>query len=121
MPLSEHEQRILDEIERRLAEEDPRLAQSVGKTSLATHLLRKIRWGVVAFAVGFALLLLYFLSLWAAVAGFAVMLVSALVVYHYLRRMGSDQIRVEEGRGAPFTSALARLADRLKRPRGGQG
>lgn len=115
MPLSEHEQRILDEIERRLAEEDPRLAESVGKTSLASHLLRKVRWGVVAFAVGFALLLLYFVNLWAAVAGFAVMLASALVVYHYLRRMGTDQIRSEAARGP-----LARLAERLRRARGDQ-
>ena len=35
MPLSEHEQRILDEIERRLAEEDPRLVESVSRASLA--------------------------------------------------------------------------------------
>lgn len=115
MPLSEHEQRILDEIERRLAEEDPRLAESVGKTSLASHLLRKVRWGVVAFAVGFVLLLLYWINLWAAVAGFGVMLTSALVVYHYLRRMGTDQIRSEAGRGP-----LARFAERLRRARGGQ-
>ena len=31
MPLTPHEQRILEEIERKLAEEDPRLVQSVSR------------------------------------------------------------------------------------------
>ena len=43
MPLSEHEQRILEEIERRLAEEDPRLVEHVGRTDLYSHLARRIR------------------------------------------------------------------------------
>jgi hypothetical protein len=122
MPLSEHEQRILDEIERRLSEEDPRLAQSVKKTSLTTHLLRRIRWGLVAFAAGFVLLLSFAFNLWVAVAGFAVMLGAALLVYHYLKRMGRDQLRsIERGsaRWSP-SAALARLAERLRRPRGPQ-
>ncbi|HSL68097.1 MAG TPA: DUF3040 domain-containing protein, partial [Actinomycetota bacterium] len=38
MPLSEHEQQILEEIEKRLAEEDPRLVEAVSRTSLYTHL-----------------------------------------------------------------------------------
>jgi hypothetical protein len=98
VPLSEHEQRILDEIERRLVEEDPRLP---ARTSLTSHLLRRVRWGLVAFALGFAL-----------------MLGSALLVYHYLRRMGRDQMRVEGTHRLSITAALARLAERMRRPRG---
>ena len=49
MPLSDHEQRILEEIERRLAEDDPAFVEQVGRTDLYTHLARRIRLAV-AFA-----------------------------------------------------------------------
>ncbi len=42
MPLSEHEQRILAEIERRLLEEDPKFAQQVG-SSFQAHLARRLK------------------------------------------------------------------------------
>ena len=93
MPLSDHEQRILEEIEKKLAEDDPRLAEQVSTTSLYSHLSRRIRWASVAFLLGFVLLLCFALSLWVAVAGFALMLVSSLLVFRYLRQMGRDQLR----------------------------
>jgi Protein of unknown function (DUF3040) len=123
MPLSEHEQRILEEIERKLAEEDPRLVQSVTKASVSSHAWRRIRWGMAAFFAGFILLLFFVASIWFAVIGFGVMLASGLMVYHYLKRMGRDQLRVQSERGGHLsvTAALARLAERLRRPRGGTG
>lgn len=115
MPLSEHEQRILEEIERRLQEEDPRFAHAVTRTSLYSHMARRIRWGVVLFVAGFAMLMLFAISVWVAVAGFAVMLGSALLVYQQLRRMGRDQVR-EYSRGGrlSLTGFLARLAERFR-------
>ena len=120
MPLTPHEERILEEIEKRLAEEDPRLVESVSKASVASHALRRIRWGLVGFVGGFVLLLLFVVSTWFAVAGFVLMLVSGLVVYQYLKRMGRDQLRSYGEHGGHFsiTAALARLAERLRRPRG---
>src|SRR5438128_8202930 len=120
MPLSEHEQRILEEIERRLAEEDPRLAQSVAKATVASHALRRIRWGITAFVAGFVLLLFFVINIWFALGGFLVMLGSALLIYHYLKRVGRDQLRSfgERGGHMSLTAALARLAERLRRPRG---
>jgi hypothetical protein len=117
MPLSPDEQRILEEIERRLAEEDPRLVESVTKATVTSHAVRRIRWGLVGFALGFVLLLFFLLSIWFAITGFALMLGSSLLVYHYIRRVG-DQIRSQPERGGPFsiTGALARLAERLRRP-----
>ena len=76
MPLSPDEQRILEEIEARLSEEDPRLAEAVGRTSLYTHLARRIRWSALAFLAGFLMLMLFPVSLWIAAAGFGVMLAS---------------------------------------------
>ena len=52
MPLSDHEQRILEEIERRLAEDDPKLDEQVGRTDLYTHLARRIRLACVGFVAG---------------------------------------------------------------------
>ena len=120
MPLDEREQRILEEIEKRLAEEDPRLVESVTKATVATHALRRIRWGIVAFVAGFILLLLFVVNMWFALVGFMVMLGSGLLVYQYLKRMGRDQLRSYGERGGHFsiTAALARLAERLRRPRG---
>ena len=37
MPLSPDEQRILDEIEQRLAEEDPRLVETVSRSSRSSR------------------------------------------------------------------------------------
>jgi hypothetical protein len=119
MPLSEHEQRILEEIERRLAEEDPRLVQNVARATVASHALRRIRWGIVGFVLGFVLLLFFVVNLWVAVAGFAVMLVAGLIVYTYLKRMGREQLRVlEVGNRMSLTAALARMTERFRRSRG---
>ncbi len=54
MPLSDHEQQILDEIERRLAEDDPKLVEQVARTDLYTHLTRRIRLAGLAFIAGCA-------------------------------------------------------------------
>lgn len=118
MPLSDHEQRILEEIERRLQEEDPRLAQAVSRASAHAHAVRRIRVGALGFLVGFVMLLFFAVSVGVAIGGFAVMLASALLVYHNLRRMGQDQIQ-EVGSGAWFspTAFLARLAERFRTDR----
>jgi hypothetical protein len=51
MPLSEHEQRILAEIERRLLEEDPKFAHQVG-SSFRAHLGRRLKLAVAGFILG---------------------------------------------------------------------
>ncbi len=122
MPLSEHEQRILEEIERRLAEEDPRLVQSVKRASVTSHALRRVRWGLAGFALGFVLLFFFVVKtlFWVAVLGFALMLTSGLVVYHYVRRVGRQQGRpLGERRGELSPSGvLGRLLGRFGRFRG---
>jgi Flp pilus assembly protein TadB len=119
MPLSDHEQRILEEIERRLAEEDPRLAEQVSNTSLYTHLARRIRWASLTFLVGFVMLLLFALSLWVAAVGFALMLLSTLLIYRYLKQMGRDQVRaLQQGGRFSLAAFLARMSGRFK---GGPG
>jgi uncharacterized membrane protein len=117
MPLSEHEQQILEEIERRLAEEDPRLAEAVSRTSLYTHLARRIRWASLAFLLGFVMLMLFWWSMWVAIAGFGVMLVSALLIYRYLKQLGREQVRAMQQSGRfSIAGLLARLSGRMRGP-----
>lgn len=115
MPLSEHEQRILEEIEQGLAEEDPRLAEAVSRTSLYTHLARRIRWASLAFLAGFVMLMLFPVWLWVAALGFGVMLLSALLVYRYLKQLGKDQLHaLQESGHFSVATMLARLTGRFR-------
>ncbi|MCA1726353.1 MAG: DUF3040 domain-containing protein [Actinobacteria bacterium] len=125
MPLSEHEQHILEEIERRLSEEDPRFARAVGEATLHTHAAKRMRLGVLLFILGFFMLLLFPVAdwgQWAAIAGFGVMLASALLVYHYLKQMGRDQLQsMSAGGKFSLSASLARLAERFRGSGGGAG
>ncbi|HEX9717398.1 MAG TPA: DUF3040 domain-containing protein [Actinomycetota bacterium] len=117
MPLSEHEQQILEEIERRLAEEDPRLVEAVSRTSLYTHLARRIRLTSLAFLAGFVMLMLFPVSLGIAIAGFGVMLLAALLIYRYLKQLGKDQVRAMQQSGRfSIAALLARLTGRMHGP-----
>ena len=111
MPLSPDEQRILDEIEQRLAEEDPRLVEAVSRTSLYTHLARRIKWSLLAFLVGFLMLMVFLMvlpdRLWVAATGFGVMLAAALLIYRYLKQLTLDQMRAMQQQSGRFSDRLA--------------
>ena len=116
MPLSDHEQHILDEIERRLAEEDPRLVEQVTRTTLSSHLARRLRLALLGFSAGFVLSFFFFVSLELAVAGFFAMVFSALLIARYVKQLGSDQVRAlqEEGRFS-VGGIIGRIAARFRR------
>ncbi|WP_028647743.1 DUF3040 domain-containing protein [Nocardiopsis sp. CNT312] len=57
MPLSEHEQRMLDQIEQALYAEDPKFANTVRHTNPAVHYKRWIIKAVLGFFIGVVLLL----------------------------------------------------------------
>ena len=117
MPLSDHEQRILDEIERKLAEDDPTFVEQVGRTDLYTHLSRRIRLSALAFVAGFVMLLLFVASVWLAAFGFVIMLLSAVMIYRYLGQLGRDQLRAMQTEGAlSITGLISRMAARFRRP-----
>src|SRR5438105_12303068 len=115
MRLNDHEQRILDEIERRLAEDDPNFVEQVGRTDLYTHHTRGIRLAAVGFLLGCVLLLLIPVSIWIPLIGFAVMVTSALLIYRYLGQLGRDQIRAMQEEGAfSMTGLIGRTAARFR-------
>ena len=116
MPLSDHEQQILDEIERRLAQDDPRLVDQVERSDLYSHLARRIRIAAFAFVLGLVLVLAAPISLWIAVGGFVVMVTSALMASRYLGQLTRDQLRtLEEGDRLSLSGIVARIAARLRR------
>ena len=89
MPLSEDEQRILHEIERRFYEHDPEYAKSIESTTLYRSLGRNCKWAALGFVAGLVILLVSFASsVLLGAFGFGVMLVSAIVFTQNLRKMG---------------------------------
>lgn len=88
MELSEHEQRILREIEADLSASDPALVQQVSETTLYRHAARMIRWAALGFVAGLALLVAALGTLWVSVAGFLVMLACSLVIERNARKLG---------------------------------
>ncbi|MGH3772637.1 MAG: DUF3040 domain-containing protein, partial [Pseudonocardiaceae bacterium] len=56
MPLSEHEQRLLDQIERALYAEDPKFASNVRGARMRSRPHRRRIQGTVLFALGLVLL-----------------------------------------------------------------
>jgi Flp pilus assembly protein TadB len=108
MPLSDHEQRILEEIERRLAEDDPAFVEQVGRTDLYTHLARRIRLASIALCLGLVLTLVVFIwSLPLAAAGFLITVVSAVLLYRYVGQLGlarADRVAVPT-----FVNAASRV------------
>lgn len=89
MPLSEDEQRILQEIEAQFYATDPHLAQQVSETTLYRHAARSIKWGVFGFVAGFVILVASFASSLAlGFAGFLAMLGCAFLVERNVRKLG---------------------------------
>jgi Protein of unknown function (DUF3040) len=116
MPLSDHEQRILEEIERRLAEDDPAFVEQVGRTDLYTHLARRIRLASIAFCIGIVMILLFVWSVVVAAAGFLITVVSAVLLYRYVGQLGRDQLRLMQEDGSTLSGLLGRIAARFRRP-----
>ncbi len=122
MPLSEDEQRILSEIEQQLYQSDPALARDIADTTVYTHAYRNLKWAILGFLVGVAMLLATLAtSYWVAFGGFLVMLVSALAIERNARRLGKvglDQITRSmrtSGLRDAFGNANQRMRDRFRR------
>ena len=98
MPLSEREQRILEEIEKNLHEEDPTFARTVREQAPAMDEVRRIKLGVALFVIGFAVMISFFFSgaVGVGVLAFGLMVAGivltagALRVIATERRSGSD-------------------------------
>jgi Protein of unknown function (DUF3040) len=125
MPLSEHEQKILAELEESLSKQDPRFAKSVQSKNVYAHSGRRVRWGIAGFIAGLLILVLCFSnSVLLGLLGVAIMFVSAVVVERNARRLGraswQDITRGSHGDDAvsglePRVSALRDWLSRYRR------
>ena len=91
MPLSEDEQRILQQIEQQFYATDPDLAGEIGNHSLYDHCVRQMRRATALFVVGLVVLvvaLTFAASFLISFAGFVVMLAAALWFERSLRKVG---------------------------------
>lgn len=130
MPLSDHEQRMLDQIESALYAEDPKFASSVRGGSLRAPTARRRIKGVALFIVGLALLVsgIAFRSTWIgslpilSVFGFVIMFGGVVFAITGRRATGradrtegaegAPRQRRAKGSGGSFTS---RMEDRFRR------
>ena len=91
MPLSEDEQRILREIEDRLYESDPALANEVRTRTVHTAVLRRIRLAAVGMVVSLALtIFLLSVHFLLAFVGFLVTFALGAVIESGIRQLGQD-------------------------------
>ena len=116
MPLSEHEQKILEEIERQLYEQDPKFARNVASKARKGHSARNLRRGVGLFVLGVVALFVFFarpLTL-VGVAAFLLMLSGATLAYNGFKRNGEERAA---RRGPGGGSMGKRLRDQLGKVR----
>ena len=89
MPLSEDEQRILDQIEERFLADDPEFAREVGQTTLYRHAFRNIKWGALLFLVGGVVLISTLsTSPLLAFGGFLLIFGASVFIERNARRLG---------------------------------
>ncbi|GAB2863060.1 DUF3040 domain-containing protein [Lentzea nigeriaca] len=125
MPLSEHEQRLLDQIERALYAEDPKFASTVRGAKLRRPSKRRRVQGIVLFVAGVAALVagVMFPKLAivgipvVSVFGFLLMFFGVLITLTTLRR--GDQVAEgtqEDGKPSRSRSSFSeRMEERFRR------
>ncbi|GAA4682981.1 spore wall synthesis complex protein [Streptomyces chumphonensis] len=136
MPLSEHEQRMLEQMERALYAEDPKFATALEGSDLRAPSRRRVYQAVAGFVVGIALLMAGMVAqiVWLGVVGFLVMLGCAVLAVTGWRKAPAEGARQDGesgdgreggGRGAgrgrrqrtPRRSVMNRIEDRWQRRR----
>ncbi|MFI9026025.1 DUF3040 domain-containing protein [Streptomyces sp. NPDC053560] len=102
MPLSEHEQRMLEQMERALYAEDPKFATALEGSGLRTYTRRRVYQAVVGFLVGIALLMAGMVAqqIWISVVGFLVMLGCAVLAVTSWRKAPKPGEQQQTGAGA---------------------
>jgi hypothetical protein len=128
VPLSEHEQRQLEQIEQALYADYPKLAQAVRARDPRVHYQRRMMQAMAGFLVGVAVLVagavLRRFFPWMAVGGLAIMVACAMWALNSWRHMlilsgrglpGQRGRRGRRGRVAGGPSFMERLEERWRR------
>ncbi|WP_307836093.1 DUF3040 domain-containing protein [Phycicoccus sonneratiae] len=121
MPLSDHEQKMLDQMEQQLAAEDPKFASNMQGSGLAS--LQRRRWvvGVVGALAGLGLVFVGInTTMWVGAIGFALMVAAVAFAVTPPRkgRLGvvqQDGAVQAKGRSRRKSSLIDRLDERWER------
>jgi predicted lipid-binding transport protein (Tim44 family) len=105
VPLSEHEQRMLEQMERALYAEDPKFATALEGSELRRHTRKRVYQAVAGFLVGIALLMTGMVAqqIWIGVVGFLVMLGCAVLAVTGWRKAPKNGEQ-QQGQGSPQQS-----------------
>ncbi len=121
MPLSEHEQRLLDQIEQALYAEDPKWANTVRISDPRSHYKRRLVKASIGFALGVVLLMVGAVAaqIPLGVAGFVVMLATCLWGLSSWKRMngfgGETATAQPAGRRPKRQGFMERMEERWRR------
>jgi hypothetical protein len=135
VPLSEHEQRQLEQIEQALYAEHPRFAKAVRAADPQVHYRRRLVYAMIGFAIGLALLPVgvSITVIWVSVVGFIVMLLScywAAMCYRRMNGLPTGRVSIKdrgpkrkEGKASrrSGTGLGDRLEERWRRRQEGRG
>jgi hypothetical protein len=123
VPLSEHEQRQLEQIEQALHREDRRLARLVRSSDPRVHYRRRVAEALVGLILGAAMIaagiVLGVIGL--AVAGFVVMLLCGIWSLNSWRQMATVTLTAVGSPGSPGGQPGKRRSRRSRRRRAAQG
>ncbi|WP_103501202.1 MULTISPECIES: DUF3040 domain-containing protein [Streptomyces] len=130
MPLSEHEQRMLEQMERALYAEDPKFATALEGSELRTYTRKRVYQAAAGFLVGIVLLMggMVAQQPWLSVVGFLVMLGCAVLAVTGWKKTpaaaSGEGAEAAKGRGARKSqqpkqrrSVMSRIEDRWQKRR----
>ncbi len=121
VPLSEHEQRVLHELEQALYQEDPKFADRVRSESVYRYAGRYLKLSLVGFLAGLAVMLVFFTtSVFLGFLGVLIMFASLVVFWTNVRRMGKagwEEMLRTDGIGNALNDTRGWLRDRFRRNR----
>jgi hypothetical protein len=135
VPLSDHEQRMLEQMERALYAEDPKFATALEGSELRTYTRKRVYQAIAGFLLGITLLMvgLPVGQEWLSIVGFLIMLGCAAIGVTAWRRSPppgeAPQGRAQQGRGPARPargqrqrrSMMNRIEDRWQRRRDERG
>ena len=123
MPLSDEELRLLEQMERALVEEDPKLASTLRGTSLRRSARRRAIVAGLVFAIGIAVLMTGAITqFWpVGIVGFVIMLGSATVALGSVRGQQSSGEPQATDHSSGFTVIEGGRAGRTRKARNRAG
>jgi hypothetical protein len=119
VPLSEHEQRQLEQIEQALYSDYPRFANAVRASDPRVHYRRRVIEAALGFLLGVGMLLAGVLTryIWIGVAGFVVMVACAmwaLTSYRHMTGVASSRSKAKSKKQRRKREASSGLMERME-------